>query len=221
MQYRAPAGFQAAFQCFEIARPISLTDRFEHLDGNDAVELAFDIAIVLEPEIGMLSLVGFLRCRLCPIQLGWRKGEAGNVGIRLGREVNCKRAPAAANLQYALTAVQLQFVDDAVEFFELGRLERRRRIVENRRRIEHRGIEPLPVEFVAEIVMGLDVAAAAALCIGVQPVAKTIDEAHGQATARRSPESVVVLCRKTDQGGQIRCGPVVFDVTLGKTDVAI
>ncbi|MNT08478.1 hypothetical protein D3C86_1370800 [compost metagenome] len=93
--------------------------------------------------------------------------------------------------------------------------------VENRRGIEHRGIEPLPVELVAKIVMRLDIAAAATSGVGIQPVCKPVDETHGQAAAHRPCKCLAILSGETDERCQVRRRPVIFDETFRKADIAV
>ncbi|MNY04404.1 hypothetical protein D3C86_1370790 [compost metagenome] len=107
MQHRTAAGFQAAFQRFEIAWPIGFADSFKHFHRDDIVELTLHVAVILQPEIDPARVVFFLRRIFCPAQLGGGKGDAGHVCIVLRGEMDGECTPAAADFEYVVISGQL------------------------------------------------------------------------------------------------------------------
>src|SRR5450830_2167319 len=88
-----------------------------------------------------------------------------------------KAAPAATDLQHAITGTQAELIDDALIFVCLRPSQALREITsEDCTRIGPAGIEPALVEGIANVVMGMDILAAALTGIGAQPMAQAIPE---------------------------------------------
>src|SRR6202040_3798194 len=93
-------------------------------------------------------------------------GYAGDVRAIVPRCVNRERSPATSDLQHAVARPNAQLAAGLLEFFQLGDFERVLSASEVCARIEHLGIEEQSVELVSQIVVGLNVAAAAGNGVG-------------------------------------------------------
>src|SRR5207237_5557107 len=87
----------------EIGRPIFLTYGLDHLDAGDGVERAGDIAIVDELDVHPVSQPRPGEAHLGPGLLLLGQSEAGDVNAIVARRDLGERAPAAADLEQALT----------------------------------------------------------------------------------------------------------------------
>jgi hypothetical protein len=191
-----------------------LAHRLEHLDGDDIVELAPALAIVLQPNlrIGILQPVGGEGV------LGGRDGEAGHlVGIR--RRAFGKAAPAAADLQHRRARFP-ELGQDALILVLLGAVEFVGPGIE-RRGIGHAGIEPQRIEIVADVVMVLDVARRALDRIAPhQGIVDHEADAVEQIAVREILEMVQVEQEQADQPFDIVGFPAADDVLLAQPDIA-
>ena len=110
----------------EVAGPELLADRLDHLDGDDRVVLALDVAVVADLDLGevveptLLDPLG-AELGLLPGQRDRRDGGAAFGGP------DRERAPAAADLEHAGATTDPGIVEDAVDLAELGRFESPRR----------------------------------------------------------------------------------------------
>ena len=88
-------------------------------------------------------------------------------------------APAAADLEDPRARWQRQLVEDALVLGILRLRERQPGVAaEQRAGVGHRVIEPQPVEGIAQVVVGMDVATRACPAVASQQVAKPVDEAR-------------------------------------------
>ncbi len=153
-------------QRVEVARPVGLAHRFEHLDRNDAVEAAGRrrdspaggdrrVPPVSPRERARRSRVvrSTASCRYWQPAAGQPLRQAPQP-----QPISSTRSPPAVSIS----------VDDAPSLRSAPLQGLRCR--EKRRRIIHAGIEPAARRSIAEVVVGGDVAPAAAPGIGAQPV---------------------------------------------------
>ena len=131
-----------------------------------------------------------------------------------------ERAPAAADLQHALAAAQLEQRRGAIELGLLRPLERVA-VVVKRRRIIHRLVEPGAEEIVAEIVVRRDIALAAAPRVVAQPVRQSIAHEAEPADGRRRGQSGFVLHVEFQQLAELGRRPVAVEITVGKAVIAV
>ena len=131
-----------------------------------------------------------------------------------------ERAPAAADLQHALAAAQLEQRRGAIELGLLRPLERVA-VVVKRRRIIHRLVEPGAEEFVAEIVVRRDIALAAAPRVVAQPVRQSIAHKAEPADGRRRGQSGFVLHVEFEHLAELGRRPVAVEITVGKAVIAV
>ena len=159
-------------QRLEIVAPIGFADGFEHFDGDDGVELAGDVAVILQPQLGFIAQPGGRE-----IELGGGNGEAGDL-VTTRRRIFREATPAAADLKNMLRGCT-DFVKNAGIFRVLRVVQRNIFTGEKRGRIGHAFIKPEPVEGVADIVMFRDVVAAAAAAIAAE---ETVENDEAQPT---------------------------------------
>ena len=129
-------------------------------------------------------------------------------------------APAASDLGDPFAAAQVESGDNRIEFLVLRRLEHRRPVGIERRRIGHPAIEPLGIEPVAEIVMGENVPAAAAPRIAVDRMTEAVCEPRHRKSGDRLAQGFVIRREKLDQRRKIRARPVAGHEGLAEADIA-
>ena len=193
----------------EIGRPVFLADRLEHLDRGDAVVDAGLVAIVLQLD---LDPVGEARARDAPCA----KSCCSRLIVRpVTRQPISRAANSAKPPQPQPISSTWCFGPDpasaapAPDIWRSARpRDRCRRAVEQRRRIGHGRVEPLLVERVAEIVMGVDVAARAApACCGSASGGRA--GAAGRAALPSSMLAITWLvdAEEFEEVGQVRAVP--------------
>src|SRR5207342_2353361 len=79
-------------------------DMLEHADGDDALVAAFDVAVIGEPKIDVLSKPAFAGAAACRLELLPRQGDSGHVCAAEFGEVERKAAPAAPDVEYPVIA---------------------------------------------------------------------------------------------------------------------
>jgi hypothetical protein len=220
LDQRPPARFEHLRDLAEIGRPVGLAHRLDHLDGDDAVEGAGDVAIVLQPELDFFAALeageGFLGMG----QLRRRQGQAGDASRSRFDEPPRQRAPAAANFKHRLAAMNFQPFDDARQLVLLRGFEIRRVLMPQGRGIEQGRIEPELEELVAEVVMAHDVAAAAAPRIGPEAQLEPVEQAEDRRARDVGAHMRRIGGGQTHQLQEVGGGPVALDVSFGKPHVA-
>ncbi len=100
---------------------IAQADVFEHADRDDAVELALDVAIVLEIEGDLVVESGGCGPRPRPGDLLGRERNAGDMaGAGDPRQIERQSAPSAAYVQNACVGGYPQFGREVALFVQLG-----------------------------------------------------------------------------------------------------
>lgn len=74
-----------------------ITNRFDHFDGDNLVELTFDVAIVLDEYLKFIFKSGIFDTLTSILCLLFRDGDACNFTSIFGGSVAAKASPAAAN----------------------------------------------------------------------------------------------------------------------------
>eukprot|EP01031_Cornospumella_fuschlensis_P050386 gene50386-61644_t len=87
-------------------------------------------------------------------------------------------------------------------------------------RIVHRRVEPEPVEIIAQVVVGGDVAAAAGAAVAVEQVAQPLQRRAPPAAVDHPLDHLAVGDEQAQQGGEIGAVPVARQVAVGQADVA-
>ena len=134
-------------------------DMFEHADGDDAVEPALDLAIVDQLELDPVADTQDLGAPPGHRQLPFRQGDAHHFDIGDMGEIEAQPAPAAADVEQPLAVCQLKLGGEMTLLQRLRLLERLGAIGKIGAGILHVGIEKEPVDFLADVVMRLHIAA--------------------------------------------------------------
>jgi hypothetical protein len=215
------AGPQGAVAGFEVRREVIGAHGLEHLDRDDRVVGALDVPVVAKLDAHAIRQAG--RRDTCGGQpvLGGRHGDGRDPAAQLARGVQREPAPAAADLENVLAAAQAGPLRDDPVLVALGVGERLVGHLEHRARVGHRLVEEQPVELVAEVVVGLDVAPAPGTGVAARPVRQRLPEPEREAPPSiRQREGLAVERRHLEQGRQIRAGPQAVHVRLAGADVA-
>ena len=146
--------------------------------------------------------------------------DAGDLAAIFTRREHREAAPAAADLQDVHPFAQVQHVRQLAPFVALRVFQLLPRVVEHRRGIGHRRIEPLRIERVAQIVMRRDVLACAAPGVGAQLVRHQAGPFQRCDAGQRVGQSVHVAGPEFEHRRQIRARPVAVHVGFRQPDFA-
>ena len=220
LHQRLAARLQARRHGAEILRPVLLADRFEHLDRDNGVVFAVQVAVVAQLQPDAVLQRQRRDTALGDFQLRRRNRHAMHFDA-LQRRMFGKAAPAAADLEHALARLQPQRIDDALVFALLRRVQRQAVVaIEQRARVGPAGVEPQLVEIVADIVMGMDVALAALAGIRPQPVPQAVPAARQRAAEQQLVQRCFVGERQAQQRRQVGRVDHAGRIGFGKADVA-
>ena len=136
-------------------------DMLEHADRDDAVERSVDVAIVLQIEPGLVAQPLFRRALVGDVVLLLRQRDAGHVGAGHFGEIEPKPAPAAADIEHALSGLQQQLGGEVPLLGELGVVERLVGVFEIGAAVLPVGVEEQRIEPSVEIVVMRDILARA------------------------------------------------------------
>ncbi|MNE07697.1 hypothetical protein D3C80_1003270 [compost metagenome] len=163
MDHRHPVVVQQPGDPVEVLLIIGRADVLEHADRDDAVEGLVQVAIVLQPELGPVRQAARRRAFVGRAVLFGRQGDAGDSRSALGHR-QAQAAPAAADVQRALSRRQQQLVDQPPLLGDLGLIQGRVRRLEEGAGILQVLVQKQPIEVDRQVIVVVDVAA------GVQPV---------------------------------------------------
>ena len=160
-----PAGREEPVEGGEVGGPVGLADRLDHLDADDGVVLAVDLAVVLQSDVHAVGHAGRVDPLAGELQLLSGEGDRGDLGSSL-RRADGERAPSGADLQQPGAAAYAGEVEDPVDLAQLCLLEPGRglhglALVEPRRGVGHRRVQEGGEQVVAQVVVGGDVVARA------------------------------------------------------------
>src|SRR6185437_17034784 len=79
-------------------------DMLEHADRDDAIELALDVAVVLQQELGCAAKPAFGSTDVRGLPLLDRQRYAGDIGAQGLGEIETKAAPATSDIEHAMAA---------------------------------------------------------------------------------------------------------------------
>ena len=151
-----PSSTSRSWILLEVPRQVLAADVLEHADARDAVELAFDVAIILQTDLDLVFEAGVLHALRREIELVLRQRDAHAPRAELLRRAHHERAPAAADVEQALAGLQLDLGEDVVDLLDLRGGEIFVAVLEVRARVDHVLVEPQLVELVRDIVVVLD-----------------------------------------------------------------
>ncbi len=113
------AGHDVSFQGSEIVGPEPLADRLDHLDRDDVIIAALDVAIVAELQVDAVGQPGPLQPRTRVFELLPGDRHAGHPHAATRRDLG-EATPAAADLQDAVALTGAQLGEDALVLRDLG-----------------------------------------------------------------------------------------------------
>ena len=143
----------------EEGRVLRQADVLEHADGDDVVEAALDLAVVLDAEAHAVGEAGGGGALGGDAVLLLGEGDAGDVGAGDAGEVERHAAPAAADVEDAGAGADEELGGDQALLGELGLVERHVGVLEEGAGILHVAVEEEPVEPLVEVVVVGDVGA--------------------------------------------------------------
>ena len=186
---------------------VAVAERFHHFDGDDLVELAIQPPVVLQQDVHAVRDALALEALLGEIKLRLRDGDGRDAAaVRLHR-VAREAAPAAADFQHVVAALDVEFAAKCVVFFKLRDFQRVVRRGENGAAVSHRGVEPELVKLVPEVVMLGDILLCSAHAIWADKVGDAVGKFQHAQRERAD-------FRAGHRGG-------VFDVQHGPRDDAL
>ena len=215
-------GFQQTVDGAEVSVEVLVADRFDHLDRNETVEAALEIAVVLDQQGNAIAEAGGIDALPGEVVLLARDGRGRYPAAVVPRGVQGEAAPAGADLEHVVLRAEAELAADAVE------LARRRSFegfvfgLEQRRGVHHVLVEEQPEQLIAEIVVRGDVAATATSRVAHQGA----PAAHGPAAEAgesgfHGVEVVAIAHEDAGQGDQIVAVPEAIHVGLAGADAAI
>ena len=139
----------------------------------------------------------------------------------VGRSKEREAAPAAADLQHVIVRTERQLVADCPQLVDLRRLERVVRGLEHRAGVHQSRVEKQPEELVAQVVVFVNVAAAARRRVVAPAVRQALERARNPRRHRRQrPDDVAVGEHEADEADEVRRRPVPIHVGIAKADLA-
>ena len=178
------------------------------------------MAVVGELHLDLRLQPGLAHQPLHPGLLFPGHGHRGQVAAGAAHRLQSEATPAAADFKDVVVRADAGAVQDRVDLVALGRLQAVPGIEEQAARVAHGRVEEQPVEVVAQVVVGADVAPAALRGVVAAQVAEKVDRPSGQ--GRPQPPVVDRLLaqgEQAEQGHQVRAVPVAVRVGLTETDV--
>ena len=198
-----------------------MPDRFDHLDRHGLVELAGQVAVILEQHrdplrepLGGDSLDGIV------VLLARNRGGRHAASV-VFRRMNREPAPSGADLDQVIVRAQIQLAADAIDLGRRGFLERRVGALEDRARVHQRAIEHQLEKIVAEIIMRRDIALAAGPGVAIEIVDKAADWiGEPREAAVETLGHVAIANHDLDERGQIVGRPRSGHVRFGSAHAA-
>ncbi|KAF1858522.1 hypothetical protein Lal_00015039 [Lupinus albus] len=151
-----PTRRQQLVDAVEVRRQVVHAHVLEHADARDPVELAGDVAVVLQPDLDAVLQAGLRHAlaRQFVLALGQRDTHAARAEFA-GR-ADHERAPAAADVEQRLARLHADLGEDVVDLLLLGRREVFVAVLEIGARVHHGRVEEQAVELVGDVVVVAD-----------------------------------------------------------------
>ena len=221
------AGSEEPVKGREVGGPVGLPDGLDHLDADDGVVLAVDLAVVLHPHLDEPGQAGGFHPLTGQPHLLAGQGDRRDAGTSL-RCADGKRAPSGADLQQPGAAAYAGEVENPVDLAQLCLLEpgcglHGLALVEPRRGVGHRRVQEGGEQVVAQVVVSGDVAArtikGVLLVMGDAPVDEDTQPLQGRRNQRGQPRGEG--CQQVGQVGAGPGPPVPGHVGLTEPDLGI
>ena len=130
---------------------------FEHADGYDAIELSFDLAVILQPEFHVVGQTHGRCALLRQSQLFLRQRDTRDVHLCAFGQIEGKTAPAAADVEHLLTRFEQQLGRYMAFFVELRLFQAFFVMSEIGAGILQVFVQEQPIELVGNVVVMRDV----------------------------------------------------------------
>ena len=161
-----PPGRRARSTASKYVGVVLGADGLEHLDRDDRVVRALDVAVVAQLDVHEVLEAGRADALAREVVLLLRDRDRGHAAAELAGGVQREAAPARADLEHVhARAGSPAPLGDPPVLGPLGVGERLVRRLEDRARVGHRLVEEEPVEVVAQVVVGGDVPARLRPCV--------------------------------------------------------
>ena len=198
-----------------------VADRLDHLDRDQLVERAVEVAVIPENDLhavpepaGRDPPAGFL-------QLPAREGGGGDPASVARGGVDGEAPPAAADLDHVVARAESELAADAIELLDRRFAEVAGRSGEDPRRVGHGLVEEEREECVAEVVMGAGVSAAAGAAVPVQAVPEPFEGAGYRRETGLHPVQVAGIAKQEgEERGEVVAVPLPFHVGARRADPA-
>ena len=204
-----------------------VADGFDHFDGDDFIEGALDVAVVLDADLELVFEAGVLDALAGVCGLCFGDGDAGDLTAVVCGGVAAEAAPATADFEDVVVGSELEFLTEGVVFCGLGIFDSGVGVFEFGAGVGHRFIEPEGVEFVSEIVVLGDVTTAGLDGVGALEVAEPIDDLEEVDAGKfvrggvRALQGFHVKDEPGDDGADVGGVPDAIGVGLAHADVSI
>ncbi len=206
---------------------VAVADSLEHLDGDDLVEGAAEVAVILQAHLDAVAEPGGGDAFHREVVLLLRDGERRHAAAVVARGVEAPAAPAGADLEDVVGRREVELAAERVVLCVLRLAQRGVGTLPARGRIHHRVIEPEGEEVVGKVVVLGDVATGDGAVVGAQQVAEPVGAAEEvereRLRALRAGERGRVLDvedEPADHGREVGRLPIAVEEGLGEADVA-
>jgi len=153
-----------------------VADCFDHFDGDDFIEGALDVAVVLDTDLELVFQAGVLDALAGVGGLCFGDGDTGDLTAIVCGGVAAEAAPAAADFEDVVGGGEFELLAESFVFGSLGFFDSGVGFFEFGAGVGHRFIEPKGVELVSKVVVFGDVATAGLDGVGALEVAEPIDD---------------------------------------------
>ena len=199
-----------------------MPDRLDHLYRDAAIILPAQVAVIAEQDFNPLAKAGGLDPLFGQLILLPGNGRAGHAATVVSGGMDREAAPAGTDLDHMMLGAQIQFAADQVQLGDRGLVKVVCPGPEHARRIGHALIQKQPEQIVAQIVVILDIPAAAAPGIGPEEMTQPVFERGQAGRPLFQPIHLrAVGDQDAKQGLQAGAGPEPAPVGVGRAVAAM
>jgi hypothetical protein len=218
LQRHEPVGLQEGIAAAEERGQVAPADRLDHLDGDEAVVAAAELAVVLQAQVDPVREARLVDPPACQRVLLAADRRRRHVRPVLPGGVDRERAPARADLDEPQAGAELELAAEPVHLLDLRGLQVGPGRGEDRARVAHRRVEEEREEVVGQVVVRGDLAPGAGDGVA-RAVADVLDRRQEVAEAR--PEAVErrhVARADGHEGDEVRAAPAALGVALADAE---
>ncbi len=152
-------------------------DRLDHLDRDELVVAAAQVAVVLQQDLDAVAQPGRPHRRDRVLVLRARDRRRRDAAAVAAGGVEREAAPAGADLQHVVVGTEVERAADPLELRDRRLVQRRVGVLEDPGRVHHRLVEEAREQLVAEVVVGGDPLARAGARVRPQPPRRPLHRA--------------------------------------------